>query len=218
VADKATNCSFAGVASSGEGTESRSGTAVSPRADVYFSADIETDGPIPGPYSLLSFAIVYAGRFAEGSFQRPANLDTVFYKELRPISDRYEPEALQVNQLDRDRLIREGADPADAMTEAARWIRSMAGDGQPVLVAFPLSFDWTWLYWYLTNFSREGSPFGHSSCFDIKTAFAVKGRVAIADAGRSKLPFELQSGLPHTHNAIDDAREQAEVFAKVMEW
>ena len=26
--------------------------------DVYFSADIETDGPIPGPFSMLSFAIV----------------------------------------------------------------------------------------------------------------------------------------------------------------
>ena len=31
--------------------------------DVYFSADVETDGPIPGPYSILSFAIVYAGSF-----------------------------------------------------------------------------------------------------------------------------------------------------------
>jgi hypothetical protein len=30
-------------------------------SDVYFSADVETDGPIPGPYSILSVAIVYAG-------------------------------------------------------------------------------------------------------------------------------------------------------------
>lgn len=28
--------------------------------DVYFSADVETDGPIPGPFSILSFALVYA--------------------------------------------------------------------------------------------------------------------------------------------------------------
>lgn len=188
------------------------------REDVYFSADIETDGPIPGPYSLLSFAIVYAGRFLEGGFQRPENFDDVFYRELRPISELYDPGALRVNQLDRDRLIREGADPRDAMTEAARWVRDIAGDAQPVLVAFPLSFDWTWLYWYLTSFSREGSPFGHSSCFDIKTAFAVKGHIPIAAAGRSKLPEALRSDLPHTHNAIDDAREQADVFARVMEW
>jgi len=187
------------------------------REDVYFSADIETDGPIPGPYSLLSFAIVVAGRRNDGRFERPANLDAVFYRELRTISDRYEPEALQVNKLDRERLIREGADPADAMTEAAAWVRRMAGAGQPVLVAFPLSFDWTWLYWYLTNFSRDGSPFGHSSCFDIKTAFAVKSRLPISAAGRSRLPVELQAPIPHTHHAVDDAREQAEVFARLME-
>jgi hypothetical protein len=30
--------------------------------DIYFSADIETDGPIPGPYSMLSFGIE-PGRF-----------------------------------------------------------------------------------------------------------------------------------------------------------
>ncbi len=29
--------------------------------DVYFSADVETDGPIPGPFSILSFALVFAG-------------------------------------------------------------------------------------------------------------------------------------------------------------
>jgi len=31
--------------------------------EVYFSADVETDGPIPGPFSMLSFALVYAGRY-----------------------------------------------------------------------------------------------------------------------------------------------------------
>ena len=55
------------------------------RVDVYFSADVETDGPIPGPYSLLSFALVYAGRFDGTSFERPRSLDRTFYKELRPI-------------------------------------------------------------------------------------------------------------------------------------
>src|SRR6185437_9558285 len=31
--------------------------------DAYFSADVETDGPIPGEYSMLSFALVFAGTF-----------------------------------------------------------------------------------------------------------------------------------------------------------
>jgi hypothetical protein len=40
--------------------------------DSYFSADVETDGPIPGPYSMLSFALVYAGSFDGAKFSRPA--------------------------------------------------------------------------------------------------------------------------------------------------
>ena len=39
--------------------------------DVYFSADIETDGSIPGPFSMLSFALVYAGQFDGEAFERP---------------------------------------------------------------------------------------------------------------------------------------------------
>lgn len=186
--------------------------------DFYFSADVETDGPIPGPYSMLSFALVYAGRFDGQRFDRPTNFANVFYRELRPISTVFEPEALRVNGLDRDRLVREGSDPVAAMTEATDWVWSVAATAQPVLVAYPLSFDWTWLYWYFMRFGQKGSPFNHSRCFDIKTAFAVKAKLPIADAGRSKMMEFLRPDRPHTHDARDDAVEQAEIFANVFEW
>ena len=32
------------------------------------------------------------------------------------------------------------------------------------------------------------------------------------------LPDQLHSSFPHTHNALDDAMFQADVFAKLMEW
>jgi len=186
--------------------------------DVYFSADVETDGPIPGPYSILSFALVYAGTFDGDRFARPSDYRLSLYRELRPISDAYQPEALAVNGLDRDRLCREGADPASAMTEAYYWIREITGQGKPVLVAYPLSFDWTWLYWYFVRFCPEGSPFNHSLCFDIKTAFAVKASVPISEAGKSKLLPWLRPQRLHTHNALDDAMEQAEVLANLFQW
>jgi hypothetical protein len=185
--------------------------------DVYFSADVETDGPIPGPFSMLSFALVYAGRFDGAIFERPANFDQSFYRELRPISDHYQQEALIVNGLDRERLRREGEPPERVMKEAAEWIQEVAEQGRPVLVAYPLSFDWTWLYWYFVRF-LERSPFNHSHCFDLKTAFAVKAGVPIAQAGRSELFPNLKSIRTHTHNALDDAVEQAEIFANIFEW
>jgi hypothetical protein len=187
-------------------------------SDVYFSADVETDGPIPGPFSILSFALVYAGQYDGTHFSRPASYDRTFYRELRPISDEFEPEALRINGLDRARLAREGAAPSSAMTDAAQWVRSVAGGARPILVAYPLSFDWTWLYWYFVRFSAVGSPFNHSGCFDMKTAFAVKGRLTVASAGRSDLYPALRSMRPHTHDALDDAIEQAEIFANLFEW
>jgi len=104
------------------------------------------------------------------------------------------------------------------MTEAARWVTEHAARRKPVLVAYPLSFDWSWLYWYFIRFSSEGSPFEYSSCFDIKTALAVKAHIPIAEAGRSRLSASLRPRREHTHHAIDDAIEQAEIFANVFEW
>lgn len=194
------------------------GKASQRRTDVYFSADVETDGPIPGPYSLLSFALVYAGTFDGGRFTRPTSFDSAIYSELRPIAETFEPEALRVNGLDRERLLREGQLPEVAMTEACAWVKRTAGAGHPVLVAYPLAFDWSWLYWYFVRYSRDGSPFSHSSCFDIKTAFAVKGRLPMAQAGRSNLYDALRPQQPHQHHALSDAVEQAQIFGNVFEW
>ena len=186
--------------------------------DVYFSADVETDGPIPGPFSMLSFGLVLAGTFDGKAFSRPEDYTQSFYRELRPISDEFQVDALKVNGLDRDRLLREGTPPTTAMTEAAKWVSARAGAGRPILVAYPLSFDWSFLYWYFISFSKNGSPFNHSQCFDVKTAFAVKAHIPISSAGRSRLMQNLRSNGVHTHNALDDAIEQAQVFANLFEW
>lgn len=188
------------------------------KVDSYFSADVETDGPIPGPYSMLSFALVYAGSFDGQKFLRPENYKDYFYSELRPISDKFQVEALNVNRLDRERLRLSGQNPSDAMVAARNWITKVAGKGKPVLVAYPLSFDWTWLYWYFVNFCGIESPFGYSQCYDIKTALAVKSKRPISVSGRSRLERSLRSDHRHTHHAIDDAIAQAEIFANIFEW
>src|SRR5260370_12844476 len=122
-------------------------------SDAYFSADVETDGTIPGRYSILSFAIVYAGSFDGLRFKRPENYDRIFYRELKPISDFFQKEALDVNGLDRDRLCIEGAAPEQAMTEAFHWIKANAGDAKPLLVAYPPIFDCTSLFSYFIQLS-----------------------------------------------------------------
>lgn len=97
--------------------------------DAYFSADVETDGPIPGPFSILSFALVYAGSYDGSCFKRPKDYGCSFYRELRPISDTFDPEALRVNGLDRNRLCLEGDSPESSMTAASQWVRETAESG-----------------------------------------------------------------------------------------
>jgi hypothetical protein len=67
-------------------SEARQRTNTAQVGDMYFSADVETDGPIPGPYSMLSFALVYAGSFDGKEFGHPKNFKENFYRELKPIS------------------------------------------------------------------------------------------------------------------------------------
>jgi hypothetical protein len=186
--------------------------------DIYFSVDIETDGPIPGPYSMLSFGMAVAGSLRDGRFERAAPAPSTFYRELQPISDEFDAETLTVSGLDRDALRRSGAAPANAMTEAAEWVRGTAQGGTPILVAYPLAYDWAFLYWYFVAFSRTGSPFGHSSAFDMKTAFALRAGRPLASSGASQLPEELRSTREHRHHALEDALEQAEIFANIVEW
>lgn len=39
-----------------------------------------------------------------------------------------------------------------------------------------------------------------------------------ASEGRDDLPPELRSTRSHTHNALDDAIEQADIFNRLFEW
>jgi hypothetical protein len=187
------------------------------RADQYVSVDIETDGPIPGPYSMLSFAMVPAGRYDGRSFQRSTPGAASFYAELKPISRDFDPEAMKVNGMDRDALAERGLDPQRAMLDAAAWVGDLAGEDRPVLVAYPVAFDWAFMFWYFMRWSGK-SPFGYSSCLDIRTLYQAKARTVHDLSGKRSMPKWLLPAAPHTHNALDDAREQGELFANVLEW
>ncbi|MET0600596.1 MAG: 3'-5' exoribonuclease [Baekduia sp.] len=188
------------------------------RPDIYISADVETDGPIPGPFSLLSVGLCVAGTYDGVRYERIDPSAHTFYAELQPISDRFESEALEVNGLDRARLAREGRRPPAAMEDAANWVANVAADYRPVLVAYPVAFDWAFLYWYFVRYATAGSPFGFSSCLDIRTLYQARARTVFDLSSKRHMPPALLPKRPHTHNALDDAVEQAELFSNVFTW
>ncbi|MGW7366989.1 exonuclease [Streptomyces sp. NPDC054841] len=190
------------------------------KSEFHVSADVEADGPVPGPFSMSSFGLAVAGVHDGTAFQACDPAERTFYAELKPISDAYDPEALAVSGLDRGRLAREGQDPAQAMNAAAAWLAGVSDElaAVPVFVAYPLGYDWMWMYWYFMQFADAGSPFGHSRCMDLKTLYAAKAAVPINEATKRSMPRHLLSSRPHTHNALDDAIEQAELFQNLMRW
>src|SRR6185312_13467330 len=66
---------------------------------------------------------------------------------------------------------------------------------RPVLVGYPVVFDWMFLHWYFVRFCG-GSPFGFSGALDMKTMYQQKARVPLERAGRDDLPAELRSSRP----------------------
>jgi hypothetical protein len=188
------------------------------KREMYVSVDVEADGPIPGPYSMLSFGMAACGTADSGGFTASDPAARTFYAELKPISDTFVPDALAVSGLDRDRLAVEGRDPSEAMNAASAWVAEIAAGATPVFVAYPLGYDWMWIYWYFVRFADEGSPFGHSRHVDMKTLYAAKAGTLISRSTKSQMPADLLPQRPHTHNALDDAVEQAELFQNLMAW
>lgn len=184
--------------------------------EIYFSADIETDGPIPGPFSMLSFGLAAVATFDGEAITRLDARAHARYWELVPVGERFDQEALAVNGLDRDRLIETGQHPSEAMASAARWVDRVALGRRPVLVAYPVAFDWMFLHWYFESFAGS-SPFGHSSCVDIRSLYMGAAAVPFARSSKRHIPAELQSRSAHTHHALEDAIEQGQLFVNVLE-
>lgn len=187
------------------------------RPDLYFSCDVEADGPIPGPYSMVSIGLACVATFDGERFLRLAPRERTFYAELRPISERWDREALAVSGLTREHLETNGRDPGEAMHALDAWVRETATGHRPVFVAYPLGFDWLWYCHYAIAFG-PGSAFGHSSALDVKTMYATKARAQLSRSTKRWMPEALFGDEEHTHNALDDAVEQGELFCNLFEW
>jgi hypothetical protein len=191
--------------------------------EIYFSVDIECDGKIPGDFSMISLGAVVVGiREEDGSYTR-LDLDDPengFMIELKPISDNWIPATLAISGHDRDYFLEHGEDPVIGMTRFARWINDTTARydaTSPVAAAFPLAFDWMFFYWYLVKFSEIESPFGHGRHRDIKTDYASTFDVPIALSGKRLMSSEVRSNRKHTHDPLDDAKEQGELLMNILE-
>jgi hypothetical protein len=177
-------------------------------AEVYISTDIEADGPIPGPHSMLSFAsaALLADKTLIGTFE--ANLRLLPGAEGDPKTMEWwrgQPEAWAACRSN----LRE---PAVVMPEYVAWVKALPG--KPVFVAYPAAYDFMFVYWYMIRFAGE-SPFSHSA-LDIKSfAMALLG-TEYRQSTKRNMPRRWFDNLPHTHVALDDAKGQGALFCNML--
>jgi hypothetical protein len=180
-----------------------------PKPEIYVSTDVEADGPIPGPHSMLSFgsAAYTDDKQLVGTFE--ANLELLPGSAPHPDTEAWwksQPEAWAACRTNLET-------PTVAMHRYVGWVEALPG--KPVFVGYPAAYDFLFVYWYLMRFA-ERSPFSHSA-LDIKTLAMVKLGGGYRDATKRNMPRRwFDDGLPHTHRALDDALEQGALFCNVL--
>lgn len=153
--------------------------------------DIESDGPIPGDFSMISFGAVLVKE----------QLDKTFYGKLKPISEKFIPEALEVSGFSREETLT-FPEPKEVMIKFAEWIKDNCSD-RPIFISDNNGFDWMFICWYFHHFTGS-NPFGHSS-----------QNLGSLYKGMEKDTFKTFKHLrrtEHTHNPVDDAIGNAEAL------
>jgi hypothetical protein len=176
--------------------------------ELYVSTDVETDGPIPGPHSMLSFGSAAYAEDKRLIATFSANLQTLAGASAHPKTAEWwatQPKAWEACRQNLE-------PPAEAMHRYLVWLKSLPAT--PVFVAYPAGFDFLFIQWYLLRFVGE-SPFSHSA-LDIKSfAMAVLKTDFYASTKRN-MPKHWFDKLPHTHIALDDAIEQGALFCNML--
>ncbi len=177
--------------------------------EVYVSTDVETDGPIPGPHSMLSFASAAFRPDKSVVATYSANLSLLEGASGHPSTMAW----WKRNPKAWEEARRDTRPPSEVMPEYLSWLKGLPG--KVVFVAYPAGFDFTFVYWYLHRFAGE-SPFSHSA-LDIKTlAMALLGR-PYRESTKRHMPKRWFPDRPHTHVALDDALEQGELFCNMLQ-
>ena len=161
---------------------------------AYVMVDVESDGPIPGDYSMISFGAVLVDE----------DLGTTFYGQLKPISDKYLPEALAVSGHTREETFL-FTDPKIVMNKFEAWV-NMNCTHKPIFISDNNGFDWMFICWYFHHFIGS-NPFGYSSQ-NLGSLF--KG--VVKDTSKN---FKHLRETRHSHNPVDDAKGNAEAYLAI---
>lgn len=176
--------------------------------EVYVSVDIEADGPIPGPHSMLSIGAIAYDETGKELATYSANLDTLPGATPHPKMQAWWQQFPEAWATCRENTRR----PEVVMPEFAEWVDKLPGNA--IFVAWPATWDFMWIYWYLIRFT-ETRPFGEHGIDMRSYAMGMRKR-SFRESGKPYLPQRWFSEQEHNHIALDDAREQGALFVSML--
>lgn len=172
--------------------------------DAYICVDVETAGPVPGDYSLLSIGAC--------TIFEPQH---TFYIELKPINTNVTEAAAAIHKLSLERLMLEGVAPQEAFSRFEAWLTDQAAPNQqPLFVAFNAAFDWMFVNYYFYHYLGH-NPFGHTA-IDIKAFYMGMAGVPWSQTSWRYISPKYVTEHKLTHHALQDALDQADIFKKML--
>jgi DNA polymerase III epsilon subunit-like protein len=157
--------------------------------------DVEADGPVPHLYSMVSFGAVVV----------EPSLALSFKGEVRPVSERWLPEALAVSGVSREQHL-SFEEPGPVMERFQSWIQE-SSKGRPVFASDNLAFDWQWINYYFhayvgrNPFGWSGRRIGDLYCGMVKNGYAT---------------WKHLRQTAHDHDPVNDARANAEALLAMI--
>ena len=159
----------------------------------HFVLDVESDGPCPGLYNMISFGLV--------SVSDPA---ASFLGEVAPITGDGIPEARAISGVSFEAQ-QAFDDPKPVMEAAHTWLLAQTEGKRVTIWSDNPAFDWQFWNWYSHKFIGD-NPAGFSA-----------RRIGDLDAGRRGQPLNTNAWkkrreTAHTHDPVDDARGNVEAL------
>lgn len=181
--------------------------------ELYFSADIETTGPVAPDFSMISIGVyAFDGNGTKvGSFS--CNLKELEGAKRCPEVMEWwkdHPEAWEKTQVLQ-------YSPEYAMRRLDAFVRELClkTESVPVFVGYPATFDFAFIYWYLLHFT--GKCVFSFAGLDIKSYAMAVLKCPFKDATRRKFPKRWRKKEGKLlHEALSDAKGQAELFLAML--
>lgn len=162
-----------------------------------FVVDVESDGPAPGIYSMISFGIV-----------KLEDLSVRFKGLTRPISDNWVPGALAVSNITREQH-EAYPDPRESIRALIEFIEANKGERRPIFWSDNPAYDFQWINYYTIKY-HGSNPFGHSGrrIGDVYSGLVMNLR--------KQSEWKKLRKTRHTHDPLDDALGNAEALQEII--